>query len=370
MKELLPLIPKLLKQLSLKDVMRARQSSLFFARSFAQGYIEKVLEFLQQKTVVQVAQGNDFDIILVKDGSVYSRGSNPLGALGLGDVTQTEHFTQIPGLPRIKQIAANTSHAYYLSEAGDVYLTGQDRLALLTISEHTNCFTPRKVPKLEKIVNMGLSKKTSFFVTESGTVFGCGANDEGQVLPGHTGVIQELVEIPDVVNARKVVASSMHTIVESQDQFFSFGLNSHGQLCLGNILGIPKVQSFKLDFEPEIIFATMDCTYILKNDGQLYVFGKREKTFKKLTCIGPAKDCPDFNELSRAPQVDIPHQSLIAQIEAVSISALNTKEQVLFFPPELVEKLNHFSTLLIYASVPEVTTESVDHRESENIFGM
>ncbi|MBX9586649.1 MAG: hypothetical protein K2X50_05260 [Gammaproteobacteria bacterium] len=349
-------------QLSLQDVKHARGTSAFFARNFFQSYLKKTLLFIQQKTVQQVAQGNGFELILLKDGSVYSRGKNEYGALGHGEVLEVKNFTQIKGLPRIIQTLANVDSAYYLSDSGNVYITGQDRLHLITGQHRVDlldnakkvyCRTPYIVPKLNKIITMSTSTKTSFFVSESGKVFGCGTNDSGQVLPGCRGVMQELVEIPHVKNAKNVVASSFHTIIQCDDYFNSFGENGSGQLCLGHCLGIPSIHSFKLDFKPENIRVTTDATYFLRNCDQLYLCGKvakngnnSTKRYKKVECVGAAKDWPNFISLLKTPEVDVPHASLIPEIEKLCNHSITASKQPKVLPLELITKLNQFSQLL------------------------
>lgn len=349
-------------QLSLQDVGHSREASPFFARNFYQSYLKKTLQFIQQKAVQHAAQGNGFELILLKDGTVYSRGKNECGALGHGEVLEVINFTQIKGLPRIIQILANFDCAYYLSDSGNVYITGQDRLHLITGQDRVDllgnsmkiyCRTPYTVPKLSKIITMSTSAKTSFFVSESGNVFGCGTNDSGQVLPGCRGVMQELVEVPHVRNAKNVVASSFHTIIECDDYFNSFGENGSGQLCLGHCLGIPGVHSFKLDFKPENIRVTTDATFFLRNSGQLYLCGKVAKTFndstkryKKMECVGAAKDWPNFISLLKPHEINVPHASLIPEIEKLCNTAIILNKQHKVLPLELITKLKQFSQLL------------------------
>jgi alpha-tubulin suppressor-like RCC1 family protein len=348
-------------QLSLQDVKHCREASTFFANNLAQSYIKKILQFIGQKTVVQKAQGKGFELILLKDGSVYSRGSNNFGALGLGNASQAEQFTQINGLQRITQISANTDHAYYLAQSGDVYITGQDRLALLTRLKHTNCFAPQKVPGLKNITRMTLSPRTSFFITEAGKVFGCGANDEGQVLPGHRCVVQELVELPHIADAQNVFASPLHTIVKCKNQFFSFGCNAYGQLCLGHFRGNPMVHSFVLNFLPKIIRVAIDSTYFLNDNDQLYICGKADMTYKKMTCIGSAINHPDFTRLLRTSEIDVPHEPLIMEIEMLSKTTIGRTGRNESLHPELIDKLKKFSKFLISLTA---SAEKITEREN------
>lgn len=349
-------------RLSLQDLMYSRRALAFFARNFIQEYIKKILRYIRQKSVQQVAQGDGFELILLKDGTVYSRGKNEFGALGHADVIEVKNFSQIKGLPKILQILANVDCAYYLAETGDVYITGQDRLKLITgqdrvdlldKSKKVNCRTPHKVSKLSEITAMGISTKTSFFVSKFGKVFGCGTNDFGQVLPGCRGVMQELVEIPQVNKAKNVIASVFHTIIQCDDHFYSFGENGNGQLCLGHCLGIPGVHSFKLDFIPKNISATKDATFFLTNSDQLYISGKAAKegcdttkTYKKMEGVGPAKNWPNFMALLKTPEVNLPHESLIPEIERLCNKAILEGKDLKGLPTELIIKLNQFSEFL------------------------
>lgn len=79
MQDLPPKISGLITdQLSLHELTQSRSACAFFASNFTQSYLVKLLHFIRQKSVLQVAQGHKFDLILAKDGTVYSRGDNPL----------------------------------------------------------------------------------------------------------------------------------------------------------------------------------------------------------------------------------------------------------------------------------------------------
>ncbi len=371
------------EQLSLQDLLRSRQVSSFFASNFIQAYVKKILQYIHQKSLCQVAKGNGFDLILLNDGTVYSRGKNEFGALGHGDVIEIENFSQLKGLPRIVQILANVDCAYYLAESGDVYITGQDRLrlitgqdreALLDISKKVNCRTPYKVPKLSEIISMGISTKTNFFVNKYGNVFGSGTNDSGQVLPGCRGVMQELVEIPQVNKAKNVMASIFHTIIQCDDHFYSFGENGFGQLCLGHCLGIPGVHSFKLDFIPENISITKDATFFLTNSDQLYICGKATKegcnttkTYKKMEGVGPVKDWPNFMALLKAPEVNVPHASLIPEIEQLCNKAMLAGKELKALPAELIINLNQFSEFLKTVKTNTAPISDIEHNHASKV---
>ncbi len=88
-------------RLSLQDLGHSRRALPFFARNFYQSYIKKITSVYSQKAVQQVAQGDGFELILLKDGTVYSRGKNEFGALGHGEVIEVKNFSQIKGLPKI-----------------------------------------------------------------------------------------------------------------------------------------------------------------------------------------------------------------------------------------------------------------------------
>jgi hypothetical protein len=367
------------ERMSLQDVASCRRASLFFSRKFAQSYLNKIASFILQKTVKQVARGQGFELILLNDGTVYGRGKNEFGALGQGETVELKQFTQIKGLPPIKQIVANFHYAYYLAKVGDVYITGQDRLhlitghsrlALLDASKKINCRTPYKVPALSKITTMSISTKTSFFVSESGKVFGCGTNDDGQVLPGSRGVMQALVEIPNISNAKNVFAGIFHTIIQCGDYFNSFGSNSAGQLCLGHCRGIPGVHTFKLDFQPEKIHVTAEATYFLNDNDQLYLSGKAAqnekvaaKTYKKLECVGSAKDWPSFIRQLETPEINVPHEQLIPEIVELCKNPLDDTVRTKNLPPALVAKLNEFSQFL-----KTTTTDAIEISDSKNDF--
>jgi alpha-tubulin suppressor-like RCC1 family protein len=74
--------------------------------------------------VKTIAAGWTHSLTLAESGEVYTWGSNLLGSLGLADTQDRLTPTRVPGLTRIKAIAAGNDHSLTLAESGDVYSWG------------------------------------------------------------------------------------------------------------------------------------------------------------------------------------------------------------------------------------------------------
>jgi alpha-tubulin suppressor-like RCC1 family protein len=65
--------------------------------------------------VQSVAAGMHFSLALAESGNVYAWGWNSHGQLGLNDSADRREPTRVPGLSRVRSIAAGESHAAALT---------------------------------------------------------------------------------------------------------------------------------------------------------------------------------------------------------------------------------------------------------------
>jgi alpha-tubulin suppressor-like RCC1 family protein len=69
-------------------------------------------------------QPTGYSLALAESGEVYAWGNNSRGQLGLGDTGTCLVPTQVPGLAKVKAIAAGQLHSLALTESGEVYAWG------------------------------------------------------------------------------------------------------------------------------------------------------------------------------------------------------------------------------------------------------
>jgi hypothetical protein len=147
--------------------------------------------------ITSLSTGNLFAIARDKTGSVYSWGSDYVGALGLGsnpsyDIAACEIFSgaigtpsgvganftprKIPTLSNVVSVVADQLTAYALDSDGNVFQWG---LVLDPNGSFMSLPTPTRVDGLTRVTSIAASFDMLFALRTDGTVWGFGANTAG-----------------------------------------------------------------------------------------------------------------------------------------------------------------------------------------------
>jgi alpha-tubulin suppressor-like RCC1 family protein len=132
------------------------QDSLY--KSGTEEYEYVIAEYLKAKAVRRrtptkvpglirvkaIAAGEGYSLALTESGEVYTWGWNEHGRLGLGDTDDRLLPTMVPGLRNVKAIAG-WAHSLALTEAGEIYAWGSNEWGQLGLGDTENRLTPTKV---------------------------------------------------------------------------------------------------------------------------------------------------------------------------------------------------------------------------------
>ena len=164
----------------------------------------------------EIVSGGNCYYLLDKDGCVW---------------TGASHFSQVPNLPRIKQICGVQNQTYYLDYEGNVYRESQ-RLELGDVS----------------MTHIACGPSHLIMTDTEGRVWGKGTNSYGQ-LAGNRGESIQIIHNGGVVMA---ACGSMHTLLLDGDgSVWASGNNQYGQLGIGE--SSPQYAFIKVQRIPEIV---------------------------------------------------------------------------------------------------------------------
>jgi alpha-tubulin suppressor-like RCC1 family protein len=133
--------------------------------------------------VIAVAGGGYHSLALKSDGTVWSWGKNSQGCLGNGAATGTQ-ATPAPviNLDHIISIAAASGHSLALKSDGTVWSWGDNSVGQLGVGlTPTNSLSPVQTQNLSAIIAIAAAGSQNMALTINGSLFGWGTNGVGQL---------------------------------------------------------------------------------------------------------------------------------------------------------------------------------------------
>ncbi|XP_064141638.1 probable E3 ubiquitin-protein ligase HERC3 isoform X6 [Loxodonta africana] len=163
--------------------------------------VPRLIQKLNQQTILQVSCGNWHCLALAADGQFFTWGKNSHGQLGLGKEFPSQASPQrvrsLEGIP-LAQVTAGGAHSFALSLSGAVFGWGMNNAGQLGLSDEKDRESPCHVKLLrtQKVVYISCGEEHTAVLTKNGGVFTFGAGSCGQL--GHDSMNDE-------VNPRRVL---------------------------------------------------------------------------------------------------------------------------------------------------------------------
>ena len=131
---------------------------------------------LENKSVMQVAAGDEYTVFVTADGLVYACGLNAEGQLGVGDTEDTLVPTLVAGQLQGKA-------AVYVTADGWLFSWGSNGSGQLGVGDTEDRHVPTLVTGLQgkRVVHVAASAFHTICSTADGFVFTWGAGDDGQL---------------------------------------------------------------------------------------------------------------------------------------------------------------------------------------------
>mmetsp|Transcript_44267 Transcript_44267/g.85117 ORF Transcript_44267/g.85117 Transcript_44267/m.85117 type:complete len:1011 (+) Transcript_44267:53-3085(+) len=234
-------------------------------------------------TIRQIAVGSSHMLVLTQSGAVYSRGTAFYGSTGHGGAKDVPDFALVPALKqrRANFVAAGPHFSVVITESGDVYSWGQafhGETGLLSQVEAVPRFA-HEVSKY-RIVEVSCGSCHVVARTEALQCLTWGENSSGQLGVGKKCKPMYrpnlLESIPSEIQG--VSAGWAHTVaVGSDGAAYAWGLNSHGQLGVGdnNMRMAPELlHGLKDQHHVESALAAKTMTIFLASSNQALLCGQ------------------------------------------------------------------------------------------------
>ncbi|KAH6566114.1 hypothetical protein BASA50_006301 [Batrachochytrium salamandrivorans] len=206
------------------------------------------VEGLDNEYIVSVACGDSVSAALTREGRVYAWGTfrDNTGIFGFAPGIKEQNRPYLmPDLKGIVQISAGTNHLIAVSRDGKIYTWGvgeQGQLGRKVISRHVveASLTPRPInfrPSgrlSSRFTRAYCGGYTTFLVHEKQILFSFGLNNHGQLGVGDTDnhEFPEMVDVLDPADGIAAVVGGEHhsVVLDSKGKVYTFGRGEDGQL--------------------------------------------------------------------------------------------------------------------------------------------
>lgn len=200
---------------------------------------------LNPSDIVQVtSEKSGHKLILLKNGTVFAKGGNEKGQLGLGHTKgqlgwgnninwveyhmYTDRLNLIEGLNNVTQVAAGGNNSFFLLNDGTVMACGDYDSTKITT-------TPTVIQGLNNVIHIAAGINHTLFLLKDGTVMTFGKNDHGQLGMGDQHDRNTPTLIPGLNDVIEISAGGWHSLFLMKDSTVkACGLNTHGQLGVGD----------------------------------------------------------------------------------------------------------------------------------------
>jgi alpha-tubulin suppressor-like RCC1 family protein len=192
---------------------------------------------------------NNHSVFLMKNGYIYSCGSNNFGQLCNGSIAPAYYPVQVKKdnnnfLENIVQVSAGESHTAYLSNTGAVYTGGYNAYRQLGDGTTSTRYYPVQVKKdnnsfLENIVQVSAGRVHTLFLINDGSVYATGNSSLGQLGYGSTSTPSFPVKVKINANTElssiiQVSAGYSHSLFLTKNgTVYACGYNLRGELGNG-----------------------------------------------------------------------------------------------------------------------------------------
>jgi alpha-tubulin suppressor-like RCC1 family protein len=187
--------------------------------------------------VTKIAAGFDAGFALLSDGSVRAWGFNGNGQVGDGSTTNRLAPVQVSGLTSgVTQIAAGNYAGYALLSDGSVRAWGFNDNGQVGDGSTTNRLTPVQVSGLSGVTQIASGGSTGYALASGGSVWAWGANFIGQVGDGTTTARLMPVQASGLTSGATQIAAGLYTGYASlsDGSVRAWGYNNVGQVGDGS----------------------------------------------------------------------------------------------------------------------------------------
>ncbi len=185
-------------------------------------------------TYTDISVGKDFALAKRADGTIWAWGSNSNGQLGVGSHKNAPKLVQVHGINNVKLIAAGANHSVVVDDFGVIYGWGSNSNGQLGLSSKNDVIEPTIIAVPEGgVISLAAGNGQTAYVTSQGEVYGLGT-----ILNG---------KIPDLSNAIKVKVGDNYLLILTADgNIYEYSSGVLNQIQASNVVDITANEHIRM----------------------------------------------------------------------------------------------------------------------------
>jgi len=221
----------------------------------------------------KIAGSADHIVAIKADGTMWSRGTNTDGELGVGDNIDKTSFTQIGSDTDWESVTCGVATTIAIKTDGTMWATGVNASNQLGIVSTASLNTMTQVGTDTDWSKVNTQYIHTLAIKDDGTLHGTGDNNYGQLGSGTSGGVQAgFIEVATELSGSSKTAVScgeIHSGITYGGKCYTVGGNLNGQLGLGHNSAVSNFAKSK--YEGTDIYGVPTCgkshTMIDSNSG-------------------------------------------------------------------------------------------------------
>jgi alpha-tubulin suppressor-like RCC1 family protein len=222
-----------------------------------------------------VSSGTAYSLALKNDGTVWAWGLNTSGQLGDGTTTQQTSPEQLTTLSGMIAVSAGGSQSLALKNDGTVWAWGLNANGQLGDGTTTQQTSPEQLTTLSGMVAISAGTSHSLALKSDGTVWAWGKNNNGQLGDGTTTQRTSPVKLTGIGNIVAISAGASHSLaLDADGNVWAWGDNNFGDVGDGTTTQRNSPVEIASLGGMTAIKASNLFSLALKSDGTVWAWGK------------------------------------------------------------------------------------------------
>jgi alpha-tubulin suppressor-like RCC1 family protein len=229
-------------------------------------------------TWLTVVSGNYYSTAIKNDGTLWTWGQNQFGQLAQGNTTNYSSPKQVGALTNWLSLASGYAFAIAIKTDGTLWSWGRNLQGQLGLGNTTNYSSPKQVGSLTAWSQVSCSANTTFVIKTDGTLWSWGSNSSGALGIGNTTNYSSPKQIGALTTwayvAAKFGGGNFGLAIKTDGTLWSWGLNTQGQLGLGNTTAYSSPKQIGALTAWAKPFIGSNESFATKTDGTLWCWGR------------------------------------------------------------------------------------------------